>query len=72
MTHSRIAPLILCKKCGGAGLLDGAPCPRCYRPELGWSNGIDPASFEGCCVVGDEAEHGSFGVVDGRGVIRFD
>lgn len=56
---SAIQGIIGCRRCKGTGLLpSGEPCPRCSTDEdrrYGMSgSGIDPASYEGCCVVDHE------------------
>ena len=43
---TRIQPLILCRKCKGAGSLNEEPCPTCD------GTGISPESREGCCDEG--------------------
>lgn len=46
-----IQPLILCRKCKGAGSLNGEPCPRCEEHP-----GTDPESYRGC-VGHEHAKH---------------
>ena len=58
-----IQPLILCRKCKGAGSLNGEPCPR--REE---HPGTDPESYLGCCDEGHGRDIDDSALHEGAGI----